>query len=506
MMTNRFPLFDRLAAPCRPTVCALLIAAMFAVSACSTNPATGEQSFTGFMSKEEEQKVGAEEHPKVTAQFGGVYDDDDIGAYVAELGARLVRVTETPDAKFTFTVLDSDVINAFALPGGYVYISRGLIALAENEAELVSVIGHEIGHVTARHTAQRYSQAVATNIGLSIIGVIGAIAGVPGEANQLLSVGATAVLQGYSRDQELQADELGVRYMSRLNYDPEASRTFFEKMAGNDQLRSKMTGRPTGEESYNFASSHPRTSDRIQQAINLAAETQVAEPLLNRDRFLSEIDGMIFGDSPEQGIRRGRTFSHAGLSISFTVPPGYNLQNSPEAVVAESPDGGRVIFDMASSTAARSTTSLRSYLINEWGKNLGLVGVEEITVNGMEAMTGRTRGRTSAGEREIRLVAIRGATDQIFRLAFITPPERLDTVQEELQRTTYSFRRLSAAEIAELRPLRIRTRTVRSSDTVNSLESDMAVEQYKADWFTLLNQTALNDALQTGERVKLVGE
>lgn len=488
----------------RLSVSALLIAALLAVSGCSTNPATGKQSFTAFMSEEEEQRVGAEEHPKVTQQFGGVYDDDDMGAYVAELGARLVRVSETPDAQFTFTVLDSDVINAFALPGGYIYISRGLIALAENEAELVSVIGHEIGHVTARHTAQRYSQAMATNIGLSIIGIIGAVAGVPGEANQLLSVGATAVLQGYSREQELESDMLGVRYMTRLGYDPEASRTFFEKMAANDELRSKMTGRPTGEEAYNFASSHPRTSDRIKQAIDLASEVTVAQPRLNRDRFMTEIDGMVFGDSLEQGIRRGRTFSHGPLGITYTVPPGYNLQNQPDAVIAIHPEGGRVIFDMASTKAAKSTTSLRSYVINEWGKNLGLSDLEAITINGMDAYTGRKRGRTSAGEREIRLVAIRGEPDQIFRLAFITPPERLNSVQEELQRTTYSFRRMSSSEIADLTPLTIRAHTVRSGETKSELSGDMAVEEFRSDWFALLNNTALQDGLQAGEQVKLV--
>lgn len=484
----------------------VIAAAMLALSGCSTNPATGQQSFTGFMSEADEQRVGAEEHPKVTRQFGGAFDDDEIGAYVAQLGGQLVRVSETPNAQFTFTVLDSDVVNAFALPGGYIYISRGLIALAENEAELVSVIGHEIGHVTARHTAQRYSQAVATNVGLSILGVIGAVAGVPGEANQLLSVGATAVLQGYSREQELESDMLGVRYMTRLGYDPDASRTFFEKMAGNDRLRAKMTGGPTGEEAYNFASSHPRTSDRIQQAIKLASEVTVAQPILNRDRFLDRIDGMIFGDSPEQGIRRGRTFSHGPLEITFTVPPGYVLQNQPNAVIAVHPDGARIIFDMANAERARGTSNLRTYLTGIWGDNLNLEGVERITINGMEAWTGRTRGRTRAGEREIRLVAVRGGSDEIFRFAFITPPEMLSGIQEELQRATYSFRRLSAAEIADLKPLRIRTRSVNASQSVASVEQDMEIEQFPAEWFSLINQTALGDGFQNGERVKLIGE
>lgn len=493
----------------RPHRLATVLAVTFALlanAACTTNPATGEQSFTAFMSAEEEKRVGAEEHPKITAQFGGEYTEGSLDDYVDELGVKLLRVSETPNEDFTFTVLDSDVVNAFALPGGYVYVSRGLVALAENEAELAGVLGHEIGHVTARHSAQRYSSAVAANIGLSIIGIIGSVAGVPSGANDLLSTGATAVLQGYSREQELQADMLGVRYLSRAGYDPDAMRSFFEKMAENDELRARITGKPTSEETFNFASSHPRTSDRIQQAIDLTSDARIANPAINRERFLAEIDGMIFGDSPAQGLRRGRTFSHGELGITFTVPPDYLLNNQPTAVTASNPNGGRFIFDMADATVARETRDLRLYLTTAWGKNLNLSGVEQITIDGMEAWTGRTRGRTREGEREIRLVAIRGTSDRIYRMAFITPPDQLAGLQEELQRTTYSFRRLSASEIAALKPLRIRTRFAGSATTTADFARQMAVEQFPEDWFRLINANALADGLQGGEAVKVVVE
>lgn len=476
--------------------------ALLATAACSTNPATGERNFTAFMSPEDEARVGAEEHPKIIEQFGGVYDEGGIAAYVGELGGKMLRASESPGASYTFTVLDSDVVNAFALPGGYVYISRGLIALAENEAELAGVIGHEIGHVVARHTAQRYSQAMAANIGLSIIGIIGQVAGVPSQTNDLLSLGATAVLQGYSREQELEADLLGSRYLRRAGYDPDAMRSFFEKMAGNDALRAKLTGQPTGEEAYNFASSHPRTSDRIQQAIDLSGSGAVPNPALNRDRFLAEIDGMIFGDSPAQGIRRGRTFSHPELRLTFTVPPDYYISNHPDAVVSVHPNGSQIIFDADSG----DHRDLRSYLTDKWGKNLRLTDVERINVNGFDAWTGRAKGRTRNGEREIRLIALRDDGVRIFRLAFIVPPDTFDAQQEALQRTTYSFRRMTEAEIAGLKPLRIRTRTLSSGETVADLERRMAVDQYPEDWFRLINQEALQDGAAPGERFKIVAD
>jgi len=485
----------------------LAVVAVLLVGSCTKNLATGEQSFTGFMSAEDERRIGAEEHPKIIKQFGGAYDDPKVSGYVAELGFRLLKVSETPNESFHFTVLDSDVVNAFALPGGYVYISRGLIALAENEAELAGVIGHEIGHVVARHSAQRYSQAMAANIGLTIVGIIGAVAGVPGDVNNLLSAGANAVLKGYSREQELEADKLGVRYLSRAGYDPDSMRSFFEKMAGNDELRSKMTGQPTGEESYDFGSTHPRTSDRIQQAIDLAAGTTVANPVINRDRFLVQVDGMIFGDSPEQGVRRGREFAHPDLRVAFTVPPGFTLQNSPSEVVALHPDAGAIVFDMEPDPqVAKSADSLKRYLAETWSGQLGLRDLERIDINGMEAWTGRARLSTRNGVREVRRVAARRSAEDIFRFTFITPPEQLGNVGEGLRRTTYSLRTLSDAEVEAIKPLRIRAHTVASGETIDTLVQEMAVEEFADDWFRLINKNAIDAGIRSGEQVKVVNE
>ena len=219
---------------CKRLLIALLLTPALALpAACArvVNPATGQTEFTA-MSPEQERQTGKAQHPQVLMQFGGAYDDPELQAYVTRTGRELVAVSELPKEEFTFTVLDSDVINAFALPGGYVYITRGLLALADDEAELAGVMAHEIGHVTARHSAQRYSRGVLAQggvaIGTILAGVLGGGAGAQ-LAQQAGGASAQAYLAGYSRDQEFQADDLGVRYLARAGYDPTAMSGFLDQ-------------------------------------------------------------------------------------------------------------------------------------------------------------------------------------------------------------------------------------------------------------------------------------
>ena len=226
-----------------------LIAPLLALSGCTINPATGEQSFTVFMSPAEEREVGSREHPKILKQFGGVYGDAELANYVHRVGTSLARVSEMPDLEFKFTVLNDDQVNAFALPGGYVYITRGLLALADDEAEMAGVIVHEIGHVTARHAAERYSRAVAARIGLSLIDVLASVAGAVTGTTDFVSLGAQLYLQGYSRDQEFQADMLGIRYLARAGYDANAVTAFLgaiEDQNGWKRPSRAVPRRPSG--------------------------------------------------------------------------------------------------------------------------------------------------------------------------------------------------------------------------------------------------------------------
>ncbi|MCH7864354.1 MAG: M48 family metalloprotease [Proteobacteria bacterium] len=482
-----------------------LLPALLVLAACTTNPVTGKQSFTAFMSPEDEKRIGAEEHPKLVKEFGGAYGDAKLRAYVRRIGLKLVRVSEARDMPFTFTILDDDKVNAFALPGGYIYITRGLLALAGDEAEMAGVLAHEIGHVTARHTAERYSATMAANLGLMVLGVISSSAGMPSGVGRLVGLGAQAALSGYSREQELEADMLAVRYLTRAGYSPHAMTSFFHKMQAHAELEAALAGEKDGGERNNIMATHPRTAERISKAIGLANATAVKSPVVGREEFLAQIDGMVFGDDPHQGVRRGRLFTHPDLRIQFKVPPGFVLFNSLHRVIARGPRQSVIIFDMADEKTARETRSLTGY-INSWAGNLGLGRVERIDINGLDAATAATRVSTRDGPRDVRFLAVRGGAERLFRFIFATPPSMTRRLEVELQRTTYSFRRISREEAEAIRPLRIKVVNVDAGDTPKSLAARMPFEKFGLRWFEVLNGLDPGQGLEPGRTVKIVTE
>ncbi|MEH6755150.1 MAG: M48 family metalloprotease [Alphaproteobacteria bacterium] len=277
---------------------AVLSAFALLLTACSVNPATGERDFTAFMSPEKEVEVGREQHPKIIEQFGGVYDDPKVTAYVNRVGQSLARVSELPDLQFTFTVLNDDIVNAFALPGGFVYISRGLLGLANTEAELAGVLGHEIGHVTGRHSAQRYSTSVLAQ-GLSVgAGILGSVFLGTSEIGQAVGQGSSVYLQSFSREHEFEADTLGVRYLARAGYSTDAMASFLASLQAYSALEAKVSGLPDPASRYNIMSTHPRTQDRVVAATRAANIQQVPNPQIGNRDYLNAINGIVFGDSP----------------------------------------------------------------------------------------------------------------------------------------------------------------------------------------------------------------
>lgn len=483
---------------------ALLCTPLLLASGCSTNPATGEQSFTALMSPEQEIRIGREEHPKLVEQFGGEYSDADLAAYVNRIGQALATLSDNPELPYTFTVLNEDTVNAFALPGGFVYVSRGLLALAEDEAEVAGVLAHEIGHVVARHSAQRYSQSVAANVGLTVLGVIGGAFGVPSQLGQMASFGAAAYLQGFSREQELEADMLGVRYLARAGYDPQAMTSFLTKMREHARLEAVLAGRdPSAVDQYNIMATHPRTIERIEQAVDLAGAAVPARPIRNTERYLSTVNGMVYGDDPKQGVRQGRDFLHPDLRFAFTVPEGFVLFNGQSRVQARGPDSAGIVFDAAPAQLVRQSNDPMAVL-RTWSGDIALSGVERIEVNGMAGATGRAQIRTNNGPRDLRLVTIRQSASRVYRFLFITPTNVTARLQTEFQRTTYSFRQLSADEAANIRPLRIVIHTVQAGDTVESLAATMPFASYRLERFETLNGLSRGQPLTPGQTVKLV--
>ncbi len=487
-MTFRRPNACRRVTRKRAAVFALL---SLAVAGCTTNPATGEQSFTALLSPAQELQVGAEQHPKIIAQFGGTYDNPEVATYVDDLGQRLAAVSELPDLDFTFTVLDSDVVNAFALPGGYIYISRGLLALATNEAELAGVLGHEIGHVTARHAAQRYSQGAAANIGAAVLGVV-----FGQSVGQVAQLGAGAYIQSYSRSQEFESDLLGVRYLSRTGYDTAAMATFLAQLQAQSQLEAELTGAPDPASRFNIMSTHPRTADRVAEATAAAGVTPVANPRVGTDDFLDVIDGLDYRGSRKAGFIIDQDFIHTDIGFKFTVPPAFHLANNPNQVIARNTGGAAIVFDSADGSAGQSMAAF----VRDWIDSVNLPDLETIDINGMEAATGSARITRDNRPFIARPLAIRFDAQRVFRFLFLIPADQEQALSEDLRRTTFSFRKLDAAERRDLRPLRITVRDAAGRSTAD-WATEMAVDQSPQRWFEVLN--GLNGQPPTG-RVKLI--
>lgn len=476
-----------------------LLAAAAWLPGCTTNPATGQEQFAALMSPQQERQVGAEQHPRITQQFGGAYDERSIADYVTGLGQRLAAQSEMPELNFTFTVLDSPIVNAFALPGGYVYVTRGLMALAENEAELAGVIAHEIGHVTARHSAERYSQNVVANLGVALLGVLT-------RSNELANVagyGAQAYLQSYSRGQEFEADTLGVRYLTRAGYAPDAMASFLSKLDRHSRLQAQLAGRsPDSVDQTNIMATHPRTLDRVEAARQAANVSAVANPRIARNEYLRKLDGMLYGDNPDQGFVRNRDFIHPTLRFRFTVPDGFTLVNGQTKVQATGPNNAVISFDMGK---AQGNPSPSAYL-QAWAGNLRLSNIETIDVNGQRAATGAARTSSNAGPVDVRLVAIAGDDGSFYRFAFITPAQMTNQLSQGLRETTYSFRRLNAAEAAAVKPERLRIHTVRAGDTAASLAARMPAGPLAAERFATLNGLQVGQLPPAGTLVKIVTE
>ncbi|MBL94818.1 MAG: Beta-barrel assembly-enhancing protease [Alphaproteobacteria bacterium MarineAlpha3_Bin5] len=476
------------------------------LTACSTNPETGKSSFTGFMSPAQEAKIGAQEHPKLLGYFGGRYPEEYLAKYINRIGSRLLAASGNSGMKFQFTILNDPKVNAFALPGGYIYVTRGLIALAEDEAELAGVIAHEIAHVLARHTAERYSQGVAANIGLATLGAVAPAIGIPVRVGHLVSFGAEAALRAYSRSQELEADLLAVRYMNSLGYDPAALINFFVKLEREKRLQSKKTHGSGNTSIYqSILSTHPRTKDRIRQAVDLNRKTVTGKLKRRRENFLSFVDGMLFGSGRRDGFLKGQTFYHPHLGFSFDIPIGFQVENLEKAVVASNSPNTTITFDLEVPPKTDRHIDLVNYLRKRNEKSFVFSSIETIKVNGMEAVVGS--GSISFGfgkSKHVKRVIIRGNNFTLFRFTLITSRQLLIQVDSKFRQIVYSFRLLSPREAAQIKPHRIRVVRVTTNDSIASLASRMPFGPFNEHWFKVLNTNVVDDGLAVGEKVKLV--
>ena len=476
------------------------------------NPATGELQYTS-LSPADERRLGQAEHPKALRQFGGAYGDQGLQAYVAAVGERVKDASELGDQTFTFTLLDSDVVNAFALPGGYVYVTRGLMALANNEAELAGVLGHEVGHVTARHSAQRYDQQRIGQVG-TMLGQLGGllIGGYLGGAQgaqlggqyggQVASVGAQAWVQGYSRDQEFEADQLGIRYLGQAGYDPGAMASFLATLQAEDVYRQKTQGGGTDEASVlgDWFRSHPRTPDRVARAVEATSAAMPGARDLNRDALLDRIDGLMWGEDPAQGVIKGRRFLHPGLKLAFEAPPGFRLQNSPANVVGSDGGGRLMIFDMAGNVAG----DLRGYLQQGWVTNQRLQDLQSVELAIGKGAVGFGAVTIGGNTVPAMFAVVRAPANEVYRFIFADTRGLSRSDVGDFEASLRSLRRLSAQEAAALVPLRVRVVPVRPGDSVQTFVAQMEGVPDPRGLFTLLNGLDRGRTVRPGDRVKVI--
>jgi predicted Zn-dependent protease len=458
-----------------------------------------------------EQREGDQNHAKIVAQYGGVYQNARVTGYVNAIGQRIAAVSEQPNARWTFTVLDTPTVNAFAIPGGYVYVTRGLVALAGDEAQLAGVIGHEIGHVVAGHSALRRQRDTTAGLGL-LAGAIGlAVLGVdPNVAGGLMDIGQQAAggyLAQYSRSDELDADNLGIRYLARAGYDPYAQADFIDRLSASSALQARIAGRAYDANRVDFFASHPADAPRTRQAIQVAQTAGAVGTVganRNRDQFLATIDGMVYGDSAAQGFVDGRTFSHPILRFTFTVPPGFNINNAADAVVAAGLRNSRFIMDGGPDRGGELT----DYIARVWAPAIAknhrtgqLTGLRRERLNGLDSASAVLPVQINNQTYEALLVAYR-LDGKLYRITGLTP--RGSGLMPSLTDAAASFRRLSGAEAGRLREKRIDIVTVQGGDTAERLSRQMNFDSYQLERFQVLNGLRPGEPPRPRDRVKLV--
>ena len=449
-----------------------------------------------------EAQQGAEAHPQLLAEFGGAMTGP-YAQYVEQVGQNIAVQSGLGNARSSFTVslVNSPVNNAFAIPGGYVYTTRQLVTLMNNEAELAGVLGHEVAHVAARHS-QRRQQAAQRN---SILGAAGAIlsgvllgnSGLGDTLSRGLLQGSQLLTLRFSRSQELEADELGIQYLTRAGYDPMAMSTVLRSLALQNSLDAQLQGQNNAS-IPEWASTHPDPASRVQTAQQKAQG--LPGTMTNRDTFLTRIDGMTYGDDPEQGIVEGRQFIHPELRLAFTAPQGFYMINSPRAVSVNGQSG------KAQLTLAPYNGNLENYVRGVFnglagqGQTINPSSLQRTTVNGIPAAYGTARVNSGNGQVDVVVFAYEFANDRAYHFQAITQAGQSNVFSPMFQ----SMRRISQAEAANVVPRKIDVVTVGSGDTVASLARRMAYPSAQVERFRVLNGLGSNDQLQAGQKVKIV--
>lgn len=437
------------------------------------------------------------EHQRILRAYGGVYESPRLEAELHRIVERLVAASERPDLHYQVIILNSPSINAFALPTGQLYVTRGLLALANDEAELASVLSHEMAHVIARHAAIREDQARQTVLDNR---VATEILSNPEKGAMALAKSKIA-MANFSREQELEADGIGVGISARAGYDSYGATRFLAAMGRDAELRARLTKiDPHGIE---FLSTHPAAPERITNAALNAQQFSNAgnassPALQDKDDYLKLLDGLAYGEDPSEGFVRGHKFIHPRLGFTFTAPEGFVLDNTPQAIFGLKNSGEQALrLDVVRIPPEQKLTD---YLQSGWIDYVAPNSIEELSINGLTAARAATHGEPWT----LQIYAIR-LDNEVYRLIFAAKntDSAFDRIFSESAR---SFRRTTPAEAKSTRPLQIKIITVGKNDTVASLAARMAYPDRKLERFRVLNGFDEKSTLSPGDQIKIVVE
>ena len=474
--------------------------ASLAAIGCATSSDAQRQKAPRAISQSAASKA-AQQHPQLLEEFGGA-ETGARGAYVTTVGRKIAAASGVPGGGtgvFTITTLNSPVMNAFAVPGGYVYITRQLLGLMDDEAELASVLGHEVGHIAARHSESRQTRGLLSQLGALAVGVLtgsGQIAQIAGQVSQGLFL-------SFSRSQEFEADTLGIRYMTAAGYDPAASPSLLASLGAATSLETRATGRNDERAVPTWARTHPLSEDRVRRATQQAQATRrVGVGLRNRDQFLAQLDGVLVDDDPRQGVVEGRDFLHPDLRLGFTVPQGYGIQNGTRAV-SISGTNGQAQFSTGAYNGDLSTYIAQVFrsVAGQQAGQLQIPQPRTTSINGIPAAYTTARAQTQQGVVDVSVFAYQWDSNTAYHFVMLTQG---GSGIGPFSSMVDSLRRLTTAQAAAIRPRVMDVVTVRAGDTVQSLANRMAYNDLKLERFLVLNSLSANSALRPGDKVKLV--
>ena len=468
-----------------------LVSAIGISAACATNPVTGRREVT-LLSEQQEIAIGRENDQLIREEMG-LYDDPELQRYVSDIGMRLAKVSHRPGLPWSFAVVDAPAINAFALPGGFIYLTRGIMPFLGDEAELAGVLGHEIGHVTARHAAQQYTRATGGGLGLAALGIF-----VPQVRpfGDLASTGLGLLFLKYGRDDELQSDALGIEYAAAAGWDPAGVPRFLSTLAAIDSESER--GVP------NFLSTHPDPGSRVGDATPLVEKFASASATArNEDAFLRHVDGIIYGDNPKDGIVRGSAFLHPVLRFKLEFPKGWEVQNSPQQVVAVAEGAphymllqlvqqpqGRTIEEIAAGSMTRA--------------NFQRIEGRTGRINGLDAYVGVYRGAMEGLGPVVMRAAHIAQGQRVYILAGFAPEEQFQAADRLIAPAIETFSGMSAAEAEGIRPNRVDLYVARQGDTWAGIAERAGAGIVTATRLAVMNGYTSGQQPRAGDRLKIV--